>query len=86
MLGTLHWPDLFNASSTVFKDVLRRSFDYSTYVRKEYKVIVESIPMIDRLNPTYVMISRTATSFSESYVKKKKQSKAILQLTTRTHL
>ena len=86
MLGTLHWPDLFNASSTVFKDVLRRSFDYSTYVRKEYKVIVESIPMMDRLNPTYVMISRTATSFSESYVKKKKQSKAILQLTTRTHL
>ena len=37
-----------------------------TYVRKEYSVMVKSIPTMERLNPTYVIISRIATSFLES--------------------
>lgn len=37
-----------------------------TYVRKEYNVMVKSIPTMERLNPTYVIISRIVTSFLES--------------------
>lgn len=37
-----------------------------TYVRKEYSVMVKSIPTMERLNPTYVIISRIVTSFLES--------------------
>ena len=34
-----------------------------TYVRKEYSVMVKSIPTMERLNPTYVIISKIVTSF-----------------------
>ena len=37
-----------------------------TYVRKEYSVMVKSIPTMERLNPTYVIISRIVMSFLES--------------------
>ena len=37
-----------------------------TYLRKEYNVMVKSIPTMERLNPTYVIISRIVTSFLES--------------------
>ena len=37
-----------------------------TYVRKEDSVMVKSIPTMERLNPTYVIISRIVTSFLES--------------------
>ena len=37
-----------------------------TYVKKEYSVMVKSIPTMERLNPTYVIISRIVTSFLES--------------------
>ena len=37
-----------------------------TYVRKEYNVMVKSIPTMERLNPTYVIISKIVTSFLES--------------------
>ena len=37
-----------------------------TYVRKEYNVMVKSIPTMERLNPTYMIISRIVTSFLES--------------------
>ena len=37
-----------------------------TYMRKEYSVMVKSIPTMERLNPTYVIISRIVTSFLES--------------------
>ena len=36
------------------------------YMRKEYSVMVKSIPTMERLNPTYVIISRIVTSFLES--------------------
>ena len=37
-----------------------------TYVRKEYSVMVKSIPTMERLNPTYVIIARIVTSSLES--------------------
>ena len=37
-----------------------------TYVRKEYNVMVKSTPTMERLSPTYVIISRIVTSFLES--------------------
>lgn len=60
-----YWPDFYivkvmqeSATLIVWKQY--------TYMRKEYSVMVKSIPTMERLNPTYVIISRIVTSSLQS--------------------
>ena len=58
-----------------------------TYVMKEYTIIVKSIPVIEKLNPTLVIICRIVSSSAESCVTNDiKRSKKIVTKSTELYL